>query len=70
MYIKLRQAREKRGLSQAEMSEILLISQPQYHRKETGLSSFNAAERLTLAQFFDKKVDELFDKAEISQNNH
>lgn len=69
MHIKLRQLREEKGISQAEMGQMLSISQPQYQRKETGLADFSMQEQKLLSQYFDKPIDELFAKMGITQNN-
>lgn len=66
MHIKLRQLREEKGISQEEMGQLLSISQPQYHRKESGLVHFSLEEEKLLSGYFDKPVDELFVK---QQNN-
>jgi transcriptional regulator with XRE-family HTH domain len=69
MNIKLRNLREERKISQAELGRLLNISQPQYQRKESGFADFNEEEFDILAQHFNISKDELRDER-ISQHNY
>ena len=69
MNVKIRNLREQRKISQAELGRLLNISQPQYQRKETGFADFNEEEFEILAQHFNISKDELRDEG-VSQHNY
>ncbi|WP_395074068.1 helix-turn-helix domain-containing protein [Flavobacterium sp.] len=69
MNVKIRNLREQRKISQAEMGSLLNISQPQYQRKESGFADFNEEEFDILAEHFDVAKDELRDER-VSQHNY
>lgn len=70
MNVKIRNLREQRKISQAELGSLLNISQPQYQRKESGFADFNEEEFGILAEHFDVAKDELRDEQNNSQHNY
>ncbi len=68
MNIKLRNIREHKKKSQADLGSLLGISQPQYQRKEVGYSSFSDEEYDLLAEYLNVPKSDLIDD-KISQNN-
>jgi transcriptional regulator with XRE-family HTH domain len=69
MELKLRQQREKKGLSQEQMAEYLNISQSQYYRKEIGTSKIQEKEWDTIAKILEVDKNELRDENNSSNFN-
>ncbi|MFG4002592.1 helix-turn-helix domain-containing protein [Flavobacterium aquidurense] len=65
MEIKLRQIREKKGISQETMAEHLNISQSQYYRKERGTSKIQEREWDIIANVLDIDKSEIKDESNI-----
>lgn len=65
MEIKLRQIREKNGISQETMAEHLNISQSQYYRKERGTSKIQEREWDIIANVLDIDKSEIKDESNI-----
>lgn len=67
-YLKrLKGLRVEFGLTQADMAEYLGISKNSYHRKETGLYEFSLSESMLIAKLFNKPIDEIFFKQEVTE---
>lgn len=52
-------AREQRQISQAEVADLLGMSQPAYHKIENGRTDISLMNALVLAKFFGLKLDNL-----------
>ena len=59
MYQRIRDLREDRDLSQAEIAKILRISQSTYSRYESGVLDVPTAALITLAEYYNVSVDYL-----------
>lgn len=62
MNIKLRKVREEKGYSQEEIADFLNISQPQYYRKESGISKFSEEEWNKMADFYGVSIHDIRDE--------
>ncbi len=69
MELKLRQHREKKGLSQEQMADYLKISQSQYYRKESGTSKIQEKEWDAIAKILEVDKNELRDENNNSNFN-
>lgn len=56
----LKGLRVMKGLTQDDMAELLNISVKTYSRKESGNSDFTLTESKTIADLFEKTIDEIF----------
>lgn len=61
MNVKLRKVRESKKISQAEIAEILGISQTQYHRNETGKGFFTNNQWEILSDYLDVPISNIRD---------
>lgn len=59
MYRRIRDLREDRDLSQADVAKILHVSQPTYSRYESGALDIPSAVLIALAEFYGVSVDYL-----------
>ena len=57
MYIRLKELREKKGLSQYEVSKMLDITRPQYSLYETGKRGIPIRLLILLAKHYDTSID-------------
>ena len=65
MYHQLYIARRERRLSQKDLAKLLHISQSSYQNKEIGRTAFTLPEAITLANYFDVTLDELFNQTGV-----
>ena len=56
---RLKEAREKKGLSQKEIATILKTTQEQYSRYERGERALPITHYITLAKFYNVSIDYL-----------
>lgn len=54
---RIRDLREDKDLSQSDIANVLMISQQQYSKLETGKSEITGDKLLLLAEFYDVSVD-------------
>ncbi len=59
LHLKLRELREKSGMSQAEMAKILGCSQQTYSRYESHTTEIPLVSLIFLADYYDTSVDYL-----------
>ncbi len=62
---KLKQLRLQSGLTQQQLADKLQISRVNYTRYETGASRPDYETLLTIADFHEVSLDELFDRAKF-----
>ena len=60
MQSKLIILRKETGVRQAELAKMLEISEKSYSFKELGKTEFKASEMFKIAQYFNKKIDDIF----------
>lgn len=60
MQIKLYELRKNAGLKQAEMADLIGVSEPTYRSRELGQSDFKMSEMFKIANFFNKKIGDIF----------
>ncbi len=60
MQSKLLLIRKENKITQAYLANLLGITSKQYSAKELGKVKFNGDEMFTIANFFNKKVDDIF----------
>jgi len=60
MYEKLKEAREEKGYTIDDMAKVIDKSVPNYSMKENGKVKFSVNEALKIADFLDKKVEDIF----------
>lgn len=60
MQSKLLLIRKENNITQAYLANILGITSKQYSAKELGKAKFNGDEMFKIADFFNKKVDDIF----------
>lgn len=53
----IRSLREDRDLSQTEIAKVILTTQQQYSKIETGQSDISGAKLIRLAEFYNVSVD-------------
>ena len=59
MYRRIRDLREDKDLSQADVAKMLHVSQPTYSRYESGALDIPSAVLIALAEFYGVSVDYL-----------
>ena len=59
LYRRIRDLREDRDLSQADVAKMLHVSQPTYSRYESGVLDVPSAVLIALAEFYGVSVDYL-----------
>ena len=64
MYKRIRELRERKGLTQKEVAGVLGMSQPGYAKYETGENDPPTHVLLKLADFYETSVDYLLDRTE------
>ncbi|MFU1715654.1 helix-turn-helix transcriptional regulator [Bacillus amyloliquefaciens] len=62
MYLNLFIARKEKRKSQSDVAQYLNITKQTYCRKEKGTADFTITEGQKLADYFDRSLDELFQK--------
>ena len=67
-YEKIKELRIKNNLSQAQISEILEIKQPQYHRYESGQREIPLHLLIKLADFYNVSLDYLAGRSDEEPN--
>lgn len=65
MYEKLKEKREEKGYTLADMARVIDRSVPNYSMKENGKLKFSVSEALKIADFLDEKVEILFSKVDL-----
>ena len=65
MYEKLKEEREKQGYTIQDMARVIDKSVPNYSMKENGKIKFSVSEALKIADFLDKKVEEIFLRTDL-----
>lgn len=65
MYEKLKEEREKKGYTIQDMAKVIDKSVPNYSMKENGKVKFTVSEALKIADFLDKKVEDIFLKNDL-----
>lgn len=60
MYTKLKEVREQKGFTYADMGKIINKSAPNYFKKENGDVKFSVNEALLISRFLKMKVETLF----------
>ncbi|WP_369546156.1 helix-turn-helix transcriptional regulator [Bacillus velezensis] len=63
MYLDLFIARKEKRKSQNDVAQYLNINKQTYYLKEKGVSDFTITEGQKLANYFDRTLDELFQKS-------
>lgn len=58
---RLKEARKIAGYTQAQVAEIMYMTQQQYSRFENGLYELNYSQIITLCKLYDISADYLFD---------
>lgn len=58
-YIKVKELREKRGISRHDMAYLLDLNERSYTDKEYGHRNFTLAQTVSLAKIFCIKIEEL-----------
>lgn len=65
MYEKLKEEREKKGYTIQDMAKVIDKSMANYSMKENGKVKFAVSEALKIADFLDKKVEDIFLKNDL-----
>ena len=65
MYEILKAEREKQKYTIEDMARVIDKSAPNYSMKENGKVKFTVSEALKIADFLDKKVEEIFLKNDL-----
>ncbi len=61
LYKKLRDLRNQQGIKAKEMAELLgLKTEAAYYKKECGKTRFSLQEAKIIADFFGKKIEDIF----------
>lgn len=68
MYEKLKELREKKGYTIEDMARLINKSPCNYFKKENGDVKFSVNEALTISKFLKCKVESIFFKNELSEN--
>lgn len=68
MYEKLKELREKKGYTIDDLANIIGKSAPNYYKKENGDVKFSVNEALLISEFLKTKVEKIFFKEELSEN--
>ena len=68
MYEKLREIRTKKGYKIEDMAEVINKSPCNYFKKENGDVRFSVNEALKISRFLKCKVEKIFFKEELSDN--
>jgi DNA-binding XRE family transcriptional regulator len=65
MYEKLKQIREEKGYTLADLARVIDKSIPNYSMKENGKLKFSVSEALKIADFLEEKVEDIFLKTNL-----
>lgn len=65
MYENLKKIREEKGYTIEDLARVIEKSVPNYSMKENGKVKFSVSEALKIADFLDKKVEEIFLKTDL-----
>ena len=68
MYEKLRETRNSSNTQLSDLLNLLGVTKATYYRKETGCIKFSLEEAKKIADFFGKKVEEIFFANEVEKN--
>lgn len=68
MYEKLKEIREKKGYSINDMAKVIGKSPCNYFKKENGNVVFSVSEAMAISKFLKVKVEKIFFKPELSEN--
>lgn len=63
----VKELREGRGIKQEEMAKVTEMSTANYSKKENGVIKWALSEAKTIADFFDKSIEEIFFDNEVSK---
>lgn len=70
MYEKLKELREKKGYTIDDMAQVIGKSPCNYFKKENGDVKFSVNEALIISKFLKCKVETIFFKTELSENEN
>lgn len=70
MYEKLKELREKKGYTIDDMAQVIGKSPCNYFKKENGDVKFSVNEALIISKFLKRKVETIFFKTELSENEN
>ena len=65
MYPRLRDLREDRDLKQAQVAQMLVMSQTGYSKYETGENDIPTAVLIKLARFYDVSIDYILGETNV-----
>lgn len=68
MYERLKEIRVKKGYTVEDMAEVINKSPCNYSKKENGDVKFSVNEALQISKFLKSKVEKIFFKDELSEN--
>ena len=68
MYEKLKKLREEKGYSIDDLAKVIHKSPCNYFKKENGDVKFSVNEAIDIASFLKTKVERIFCKEELSEN--
>ncbi len=68
MYERLKEMREKKGFKIEDMAQVIKKSPCNYFKKENGDVKFSVNEALEISKFLKCKVENIFFKDELSEN--
>ena len=68
MYEKLKELREKKGYTIEDLATVIGKSAPNYYKKENGDVKFSVNEALRISKFLKCKVETIFFKDNLSEN--
>ncbi len=66
MTSKIKHLRIQNKKKQEDMAELLNISKANYSKKENGKLRFSLSEAYQIAQFYNKSIEDIFFKHEVS----
>lgn len=64
--IKIKKLRELHGYTQADLGQLIGVTQSTYNYKENGQTSFKVEELVTLAEFFGITLDDIVNDKQIT----
>lgn len=70
MYEKLKKLREEKGYSIDDLAKVIHKSPCNYFKKENGDVKFSVNEAIDIASFLKTKVEKIFRKEELSENEN
>lgn len=70
MYEKLKEMREQKGYTIEDMAQVIEKSPCNYFKKENGNVKFSVNEALKISKFLKSKVEKIFFKDTLSDNEN